>query len=170
MTPKASTSRPARRASLDVVCRRDALQDVLKYIKAATSDPHYVGIQIYVDPVALNEAEKTMTSRVTLDVEGIPLKTTLRLTLNQLGLDYVVEDGMREDPRRVHVVELRSVPSHGPLLLGFAGGLLRRLRRTRPTTQEPQGPGRGARKRAGMTAPTQAVHVSVLAVVTGGDQ
>jgi hypothetical protein len=70
------------------------LEDVLKYIKAATTRPDYAGIQIYVDPVALNAAEKTMTSRVTIDLEGAPLKTTLRLVVNQLGLDYVVEDGM----------------------------------------------------------------------------
>jgi hypothetical protein len=70
------------------------LEDVLKYIKAASTGPDYSGIPIYVDPVALKAAEKTMTSRVSLDVDGAPLKTTLRLLLNQLSLDYVVEDGM----------------------------------------------------------------------------
>src|SRR5262249_49651897 len=60
------------------------LEDVLKYIKAATRGPNETEIPIYVDPVALIAAEKTMTSPVTLDVEGVPLKTTLRLTLNQL--------------------------------------------------------------------------------------
>jgi hypothetical protein len=70
------------------------LEDVLTYIKAATSGPDYAGIQIYVDPAALNDAKKTMRSPVRLDVEGVPLKTTLRLMSNQLGLDYVVEDGM----------------------------------------------------------------------------
>jgi hypothetical protein len=70
------------------------LEDVLKYINAATTGPNDTGIQIYVDPVGLNEAEKTITSPVTLDVEGVPLRTTLRLMLNQLGLDYVVQDGL----------------------------------------------------------------------------
>jgi hypothetical protein len=70
------------------------LEDVLKYIKQATTTASYSGIQIYVDPVALQDAEKTMTSTVKMDLEGVPLKTTLRLLLNQLGLDYVVEDGM----------------------------------------------------------------------------
>src|SRR5262249_52883670 len=51
------------------------LEDVIKYIKAATRGPSYIGIPIYVDPIGLNAAEKTMTSPVTLDLEGIPLKT-----------------------------------------------------------------------------------------------
>ena len=70
------------------------LEDVLKYIKSATQGPNDTGIQIYVDPVGLNAAEKTMTSPVTLDVDGVPLKTTLRLMLNQLGLTYSVRDGL----------------------------------------------------------------------------
>ena len=70
------------------------LEDVLKYIKAATQGPNDTGIPIYVDPVGLNEAEKTMTSPVMLDLEGVPLKTTLRLLLKQLGLTYTVKDGL----------------------------------------------------------------------------
>ncbi len=35
-----------------------------------------------------------MTSTVTLDLEGVPLKTTLRLMLKQLGLTYTVKDGL----------------------------------------------------------------------------
>ena len=37
------------------------------------------GIPIYLDPVGLQEAEKTMTSPITLDLEGVPLKTTLAM-------------------------------------------------------------------------------------------
>ncbi len=70
------------------------LEDVLKYIKQATQGPNDTGIPIYVDPVGLQEAEKTMTSPVQLDLEGVPLKTTLRLLLKQLGLTYTVKDGM----------------------------------------------------------------------------
>jgi hypothetical protein len=70
------------------------LEDVLKYIKSATQGPNDTGIPIYVDPVGLNEAEKTMTSPITLDLEGVPLKTTLRLMLKQLGLTYTVKDGL----------------------------------------------------------------------------
>jgi hypothetical protein len=70
------------------------LEDVLKYIKSATQGPNDNGIPIYVDPVGLNEAGKTMTSPVTLDLEGVPLGTTLRLVLKQLGLTYEVKDGL----------------------------------------------------------------------------
>src|SRR5436305_14652287 len=90
------------------------LEDVLKYIKQATQGPNDTGIPIYVDPVGLQEAEKTLTSPITLELEGVPLKTTLRLLLKQLGLTYTVKDGLltitsesSEDQRpeiRVHPV------------------------------------------------------------------
>jgi hypothetical protein len=69
-------------------------EDVLKYIKSATTGPRDHGIEIYVDPVALNEAGKTMKSPVTLDLEGAPLSVTLGLMVKQLGLGYVVRDGL----------------------------------------------------------------------------
>jgi hypothetical protein len=71
------------------------LQDVLKYIKQATSTKNYPGIPIYVDPVGLQEAEKSMSSTVrNLDVQGVPLKTTLKLLLSQLELAYTVKNGL----------------------------------------------------------------------------
>jgi hypothetical protein len=71
------------------------LEDVLKYIKVATTSKTYGGIPIYVDPRGLAEAEKTMASTVrSLDLEGIPLKTTLRLLLRQLDLAYCVRDAV----------------------------------------------------------------------------
>jgi hypothetical protein len=70
------------------------LEDVLKYIKSATQGPNDTGIPIYVDPVGLHEAEKTMTSPITIDLEGVPLRTTLKLILKQLDLTYTVKDGM----------------------------------------------------------------------------
>jgi hypothetical protein len=86
------------------------LEDVLKYIQAATSEdgpgkgeadknaakgePKF-GLQIYVDPVGLQEAEKTMTSPITMNLDGVPLSTTLGLVLKQLGLTYSVQkDGI----------------------------------------------------------------------------
>jgi len=71
------------------------LEDVLKYIHQATTNSTYQGIPIYVDPIALQEAEKTMTSTVrNMDVEGVPLRRTLQLLLKQLDLAYFVEDGV----------------------------------------------------------------------------
>jgi hypothetical protein len=100
------------------------LEDVLKYIKAASQGPNWTGIQIYVDPVGLNAAEKTMTSPVTLDVEGVPLKTTLRLLLNQLGLTYSVRDGLLMITKEAVADPFRRIGHcYWALLLAWLGGL-----------------------------------------------
>ena len=53
------------------------------------------GIPIYVDPIGLLEADKTMTSTLgNMDVDGVPLRTSLRLCLKQLDLTYSVKDGL----------------------------------------------------------------------------
>jgi hypothetical protein len=71
------------------------LEDVLAYIVEGTKGPELPeGIPIYVDPVGLNEAEKTMTSPVTLDLKGVALRESLRLILKQLGMSYTVKDGL----------------------------------------------------------------------------
>jgi RNA polymerase sigma factor (sigma-70 family) len=70
------------------------LEDVLKYIKSATHGRNDNGIPIYVDPVGLREVEQTLATTVQLDLAGVPLKTTLRLMLKQLGLAYCVKDGV----------------------------------------------------------------------------
>lgn len=70
------------------------LDDILKYIKQATTTPRYSGIPIYVDPIGLQEAERSLKSTVQLDLEGVPLRRTLQLVLTQLGLAYFVQDGM----------------------------------------------------------------------------
>jgi hypothetical protein len=70
------------------------LDDVLKYIKAATTKKDRAPIPIYVDPQGLHDAERSMNSTVQIDLEHIPLKTSLRLILKQLGLAYCVRDGV----------------------------------------------------------------------------
>ena len=106
------------------------LEDVLKYIKSATQGPNDTGIPIYVDPVGLNEAEKTMTSPVTLDLEGVPLKTTLRLLLKQLGLTYTVKDGLltitsessEDQPTEIRVYPVADLAIIPLSLMGGGGG------------------------------------------------
>ena len=64
---------------------------------AATQDQAVgfpTGLPIYIDPDGLKEAEVTMASTITMNLEGIPLRTTLRLLLSQLHLIYKVEDGL----------------------------------------------------------------------------
>jgi hypothetical protein len=71
------------------------LENVLNAIKKATARPGGKGIPIYVDPIGLLEAEKTMTSTVVnLDFDDVPLRTSLRLCLKQLDLTYSVKDGL----------------------------------------------------------------------------
>jgi hypothetical protein len=71
------------------------LEDVLRYIKQATTTATSSGIPIYVDPKGLKEATPTPASQeVMLNLEGVPLKTTLRLMLKQIGLAYCVRDGV----------------------------------------------------------------------------
>jgi hypothetical protein len=70
------------------------LEDVLKAIQAATRGPDDRGIPIYVDPLGLQEAEKTMQAPILIDVEGVPLRSSLNLALRQLGLTYQVGGGL----------------------------------------------------------------------------
>ena len=66
----------------------------MKSIKDATREPDCEDIPIYLDPIGLSEADKTMDSTVSFDLEGVPLKTSLRLTLAQLDLTYNIRDGV----------------------------------------------------------------------------
>ena len=71
------------------------ITDVLSYIRKATERPELPnGVMIYVDPIGLQDADKTLADPVTIDVEGVPLKTTLELLLKQLSLYYRVKDGL----------------------------------------------------------------------------
>jgi uncharacterized protein (TIGR02231 family) len=71
------------------------LEDIIKYIRGATSGQAFPdGIPIYVDPQGLQDADKTMASTVSIDLHGIPLRTSLRLLLKQLSLVYRVRDGL----------------------------------------------------------------------------
>lgn len=63
------------------------LRDLLKYVNQATRS------KVYIDPEGMSEAKKTMESTFSIDLEGVPLKTTLRLLLRQLDMTYVVTNG-----------------------------------------------------------------------------
>ena len=74
--------------------RGTSLGDFVKYIRKATKGPNYAGIPIFVDPFGLQEAEKSLASVITIEVQGRPLKQTLRLALRDLGLDYRTSEGL----------------------------------------------------------------------------
>jgi hypothetical protein len=53
------------------------------------------GRDIRCDPIGLQEAERSMTSTIrNIDFEDVPLKTSLRLCLDQLDLTYRIRDGV----------------------------------------------------------------------------
>jgi hypothetical protein len=70
------------------------LEDLLKHIRTATRSPDGKGIPVYMDPIGMQEAEKSMTSTIRIDLEGVALKTSLRLCLDQLDLSYSIRDGL----------------------------------------------------------------------------
>jgi hypothetical protein len=70
------------------------LEDVLKSIEEQTEDRDGRRIAIYVDPVGLNEAEKTGFSPIAINLVDVPLKTSLTLALKQLGLTYHIWEGV----------------------------------------------------------------------------
>jgi hypothetical protein len=73
---------------------RTSSDDVLTYIRQATTTIRgHDGIPIFSDPRGLQEAGCSLAATVSMDLDGMPLKTTLRLILKQLGLAYTVRDG-----------------------------------------------------------------------------
>lgn len=73
------------------------LKDVLAFIKEAANKKEAKDgeIEIYVDPMSLQEAEKTFDSPITYAVKGRPLTSSLTMMLKQLGLTYYVQkDGL----------------------------------------------------------------------------
>ena len=75
--------------------RETPLDDVLKYVRTSTKSQAFPeGIPIYVDPLGLQEAERSLSSAVTINVAQVPLRTSLKLLLKQVGLTYQVKDGL----------------------------------------------------------------------------
>jgi hypothetical protein len=70
------------------------LEDALKAIQNATRGPDGHSISIYVDPIGLQEAEKTMQSPVTINLESVAARTALGLILKQVDLRSSIRDGV----------------------------------------------------------------------------
>ena len=71
------------------------LEDFVKYIKTTTQGPKMAdGLPIYIDPDGLSQADKTLASPIRLSLDGIKLKTSLRLVTKQLGMGYYVKHGL----------------------------------------------------------------------------
>jgi hypothetical protein len=73
------------------------LEDVLDAIQKSIAGTDGEGIPIYVNPLTLSEADKTMLSTVrSFSVKNMPLRVSLERCLDQLDLAYVVRDGVLE--------------------------------------------------------------------------
>ena len=72
------------------------LYAVVNYLKEATQDDQFPsGIPIYLDETSLRAHELTPEDlTVKLALEGVALKTSLRLALKQIGLVYIVKEGV----------------------------------------------------------------------------
>ncbi len=72
------------------------LEEFIKFVRTSTSDKEMPnGLSIYVDPVGLQEAEKTMNSPITINLDNVKLETALKLALSQLDLTFQVHpDGL----------------------------------------------------------------------------
>jgi len=71
-----------------------SLGDLLDQVKKSIQTADGKKIPVYVDPIGLEDADATLESPVAIDLEGVPLKVSLRLALKQLGLAYCVRDGV----------------------------------------------------------------------------
>jgi len=71
-----------------------ALEDFLKYISAKAKATDGRVLPIYVDPIGLQDADKTMQDTIQIDLESCSLGTALRIALRQLSLTSDVRDGM----------------------------------------------------------------------------
>ena len=96
ITAQAAKTWEKLHATSEIKVRREApFEDFLDAVRKATKGPNDKVVPIYVEPAALQEAEKTMSSPVTVDVEDVPVSTILALVLKQLGLKYYVQqDGI----------------------------------------------------------------------------
>ncbi len=99
---------------------------MLKYIRDATGETNFPGLPIYIDPIGLQYAERSLNSTVRINFDAIPVRDGLRLCLKQLGLGYSVRSGFLmisdEDSATIPVYEDPvQVVGHSFLALIAAG-------------------------------------------------
>ena len=86
------------------------LEDFVKYVTQMTTGPNGPALTIEVDPHGLHNANCTMNSTVQIELEGVPLRTGLRLALKQLGLAFAVKDGTVVISSPLGIRKLKSEP------------------------------------------------------------
>ena len=84
-----------------------SLADLLKYIKQETTKARPPGIPIYVNPLGLQDAEKSMDFAVTLSHQQKPVREILTQGLMGSGLSFTVRDGFLMIDSRTGILEIR---------------------------------------------------------------
>jgi hypothetical protein len=80
------------------------LEEVLKYISAASRGPNHAGIPFAFDEDGMKRAGRSSRSLITIDITDEPLKNSLWKLLSPLGLIYEVKNGVltiTSEPARV---------------------------------------------------------------------
>ena len=84
-------------ATLLVFAKETSLEDLIKAIRSASKGKSNGDtlIPIYLDPLGLQMADKTMNSPIQWDVGAVPLAASLPLILKQVGLKFhVMSNGL----------------------------------------------------------------------------
>jgi hypothetical protein len=86
------------------------LEDFVKQIQESIVETDGEGIPIYINPIGLSEADKTMNSPIRkVELGRLPLRVSLRHFLEQLDMQYVVKEGLLEiTSREMAIHQLRS--------------------------------------------------------------
>jgi hypothetical protein len=84
--------------------KKVTLDEVLQHIQRATKNgPNDPGIPIYIDPLGLQRAARSLNTTVTINEKSLPLKDSLARVLTSLGMAYIVKDDVLiiSDPRGI---------------------------------------------------------------------
>ena len=88
------------------------LDDVLKYIKQETAKAGRPALQIYVDPIGLQEAERSLNSTVTIDMEGYRSGRACGWRSSSSAWDTRWRTASSSSPRRIRLNEEHAEAEH----------------------------------------------------------
>jgi hypothetical protein len=66
----------------------------LTFIRENTKDKDGHGIPLYVHPVGMQEYEKSLDAKISIDLVGASMKKNLDAAMSQLELKYSVREGL----------------------------------------------------------------------------
>ena len=91
--PKTKLIRDRLEDKIDLRFEQSSLEGVFKFIDSAIRrGSNDRGIWVYVDPMGLVEAEKTLATPVSFTAKGEPLKSAADRLLKSMSLTYLVKD------------------------------------------------------------------------------